>query len=145
MWAGVAKSGSPRLKSKTLMPAAFIWRALAPAARVAEGWTLPASLERRIIAVGGSQTGGPRRARGPGHGETESSYQDGPRPGQVQRRRYARQSDLRPHAIGCRERPPWRSGLVGTPRRAFRLGRNATEGVPYRPNTVHYDTSAGGH
>src|SRR5262245_9186795 len=34
-----------------------------------------------------------------------------------------------PHA--CRERPPWRSGRDGTPRRAFRVRRNATEGVPY--------------
>src|SRR5262245_20036696 len=33
------------------MPSAFIWRALAPAARVADGWTAAAILEIGIIVV----------------------------------------------------------------------------------------------
>src|ERR1041385_2154175 len=49
---GVSKSGSPRLKSNTLTPAAFNSRALAPAASVAEGWTDDANGEVRIIGVG---------------------------------------------------------------------------------------------
>jgi len=49
MCSGVRKSGSPRLKSKTWMPSAFICRALAPAANVAEGWTSEAILEIGII------------------------------------------------------------------------------------------------
>src|SRR5688572_13445126 len=47
---GVSKSGSPKLKSATSMPAAFNCLALAPAARVADGLTDSASLEVRIIA-----------------------------------------------------------------------------------------------
>src|SRR5688572_1059195 len=62
MLAGVLKSGSPRLKSKTLMPAAFIWRALAPAAMVADGWTDAANDEMRIIAAGDSGVGGDRHS-----------------------------------------------------------------------------------
>ena len=39
MCSGVVKSGSPRLKSKTRIPSASICLALAPAARVADGFT----------------------------------------------------------------------------------------------------------
>src|SRR5437868_2705162 len=45
MCSGVGKSGSPRLKSKTLTPSAFICLALAPAASVADGWTAAAIFE----------------------------------------------------------------------------------------------------
>src|SRR5687767_1959675 len=45
MWAGVLKSGSPRLKSMIGLPSAFNCRALAPAANVAEGCTAAAILE----------------------------------------------------------------------------------------------------
>src|SRR4051794_19251392 len=45
MWRGVLKSGSPRLKSKTVLPAAFSCRAFAPAANVAEGCTAAAIFE----------------------------------------------------------------------------------------------------
>ncbi len=48
---GVLKSGSPRLKSKTLMPLARNSRALAPAASVADGFTDPANFEIAIISV----------------------------------------------------------------------------------------------
>src|SRR5437588_9770509 len=46
---GVGKSGSPRLKSKTRIPSAFICLAFAPAARVADGCTAAAILEIGII------------------------------------------------------------------------------------------------
>src|SRR5262245_45129637 len=52
MWAGVGKSGSPRLKSNTLTPAARSWRALAPAAIVADGLMDEASFEIGIMSVG---------------------------------------------------------------------------------------------
>src|SRR6516165_10555515 len=51
MCSGVWKSGSPRLKSKTFTPSAFICLALAPAARVAEGWTAAAIREIGIISA----------------------------------------------------------------------------------------------
>src|ERR1700722_18435467 len=48
---GVGKSGSPRLKSKTGTPSALSCLAFAPAARVAEGCTAAAILDRAIMAV----------------------------------------------------------------------------------------------
>src|SRR4051812_8859412 len=51
MCSGVGKSGSPRLKSKTRIPSAFICLALAPAARVADGCTAAAILEIGIISA----------------------------------------------------------------------------------------------
>src|SRR5262245_48005380 len=45
MWAGVLKSGSPRLKSNTVLPSALSCRALAPAASVADCCTAAAILE----------------------------------------------------------------------------------------------------
>src|SRR5262249_6657082 len=45
MCSGVGKSGSPRLKSKTLTPWALSWRARAPAASVADGCTAAAMRE----------------------------------------------------------------------------------------------------
>src|SRR5207249_7058225 len=45
MCSGVGKSGSPRLKSKTVLPWARSCRASAPAARVAEGCTSAAMRE----------------------------------------------------------------------------------------------------
>src|SRR5262245_22523241 len=48
---GVGKSGSPRLKSDTLIPSAFICLARAPAASVAEGCTAEAIFERRNMSV----------------------------------------------------------------------------------------------
>src|SRR5262245_4695830 len=50
MWAGVLKSGSPRLKSNTVLPSALSCRALAPAARVAEGCTAAAIFEIASMA-----------------------------------------------------------------------------------------------
>src|SRR5215469_2626513 len=58
MCSGVMKSGSPRLKSKTLRPSAFICLARAPAARVADGCTADAIFERaNMILVRGCEAG----------------------------------------------------------------------------------------
>src|SRR5471030_1169414 len=45
MCLGVVKSGSPRLKSKTILPSVFSCLAFAPAASVADGWTAAAIFE----------------------------------------------------------------------------------------------------
>src|SRR5437588_5100204 len=63
MCAGVLKSGSPRLKSKTVLPSAFSWRALAPAASVADGCTAAA-----IREIGSCIAAGPQVRVAPGAG-----------------------------------------------------------------------------
>src|SRR5262245_43190687 len=51
MWAGVLKSGSPRLKSMMFLPSALSCRAFAAAAKVAEGCTAAAILETGNIEI----------------------------------------------------------------------------------------------
>src|SRR4051794_36229457 len=51
MCSGVMKSGSPRLEAETLTPWALSWRALAAAARVADGCTAAAILDMPMVIL----------------------------------------------------------------------------------------------